>query len=395
MKKYILFGAGNFGRDALVQIGNDNVEYFCDNNPDIEGTEKFGKNIISFNRLKTIFKDYVIVLCVNFEKAYIIAEQLESNDIYDYIPFVMFRYSGYGIDWWEDILKDVEKRSNIKCQFYKKKIKDLETQVDYFKRHADIKTMKPATGKLRKHQLDEINALNEFEEVYKKLDIKPFLCSGNLLGYIRHNGFIPWDDDMDLSLVRDEYERLKKYCFDNFQVICSENMDTSPGEPDKFFTEHTDEWCVLEYYTHFQIAKMDKNKNIASIDYFVIDYYDDKYSYNEHKKYLSLLYQEIIKEKNDSDKIKIVKKELSNNKYIVKDSNNLYFGIDNMMSYCLYNKGKWISKDIIFPLHKVIYEGINVWIPNKAEEYLEYEFDHIYNFPNDVGIQRHKKYEES
>jgi lipopolysaccharide cholinephosphotransferase len=59
------------------------------------------------------------------------------------------------------------------------------------------------------HQLQalELVILKDVAEVCKKHDIKFFLGEGTLLGAIRHKGFIPWDDDVDLIMERSEYER--------------------------------------------------------------------------------------------------------------------------------------------------------------------------------------------
>ena len=43
---------------------------------------------------------------------------------------------------------------------------------------------------------------SDIYEVCKKYEIKPFLQGGTLLGKLRHNGFIPWDDDLDLGMSR-------------------------------------------------------------------------------------------------------------------------------------------------------------------------------------------------
>ena len=62
------------------------------------------------------------------------------------------------------------------------------------------------------HQLQalELAILKDVAEVCKKHDIKFFLGEGTLLGAIRHKGFIPWDDDVDLIMERSEYERFLK-----------------------------------------------------------------------------------------------------------------------------------------------------------------------------------------
>ena len=50
--KLIIFGSGKIGHEALVFFGSENISCFCDNNPKLAGTEKYGKPVISFEELK-------------------------------------------------------------------------------------------------------------------------------------------------------------------------------------------------------------------------------------------------------------------------------------------------------------------------------------------------------
>ncbi len=52
-----------------------------------------------------------------------------------------------------------------------------------------------------------LEMLDEIDEFCRNLDIKYFLVGGSLLGAIRHNGFIPWDDDIDIGMPRKDYEK--------------------------------------------------------------------------------------------------------------------------------------------------------------------------------------------
>lgn len=56
-----------------------------------------------------------------------------------------------------------------------------------------------------------LKLLLEFDRVCRKYDLKYYLICGSLLGAVRHQQFIPWDDDVDVAMFREDFEKLKEY----------------------------------------------------------------------------------------------------------------------------------------------------------------------------------------
>lgn len=84
---------------------------------------------------------------------------------------------------------------------------------------------------LRNLQLVELDILVEIDRVCCELGISYFLDSGTLLGAVRHGGFIPWDDDIDIGMLRADYDR---FLAEAEAVISSEYEICSPGKADGY-----------------------------------------------------------------------------------------------------------------------------------------------------------------
>ena len=63
---------------------------------------------------------------------------------------------------------------------------------------------------LRALQLTQLEALKEFDKICRKHNIKYSLGGGTCLGQLRHNGFIPWDDDIDIDMTTENYKKFLK-----------------------------------------------------------------------------------------------------------------------------------------------------------------------------------------
>lgn len=127
----------------------------------------------------------------------------------------------------------------------------------------------PEGSKLRKLQLRMLDMLIYIDKVCKEQNIDYRLDGGNVLGAVRHGGFIPWDDDVDIVLVSKDYKRLVKYLKEHPhpQYVLQDNS-TDPG----FYAPN---WAVLrdlksEYKQDTFLHNARKYKG-AQIDIFCYD----------------------------------------------------------------------------------------------------------------------------
>lgn len=85
---------------------------------------------------------------------------------------------------------------------------------------------------LKRLQERLLNILLEFDRVCKERGLRYTICGGTMLGAVRHGGFIPWDDDLDVSMPRPDYDRLvkhsKEWLPEYLEFVCAENDPKYP-----------------------------------------------------------------------------------------------------------------------------------------------------------------------
>lgn len=92
-----------------------------------------------------------------------------------------------------------------------------------------IRLMSPE--ELRRMQLIQLELLEEVDRICTKHHIRYSVEGGTLLGAVRHQGFIPWDDDVDIAMVRSEYRKFCRVCETELdrEKYFFQTHDTDPG----------------------------------------------------------------------------------------------------------------------------------------------------------------------
>ncbi len=254
-------------------------------------------------------------------------------------------------------------------------VNKVQEQVDtvfYFLNHYfDITKAPKATGALRDVQLGDSLLLQVFDKVCRKQNLTYWLDGGTLLGAVRHGGFIPWDDDVDVCMPRNDYNRAKILLCDELQkygIDVAESIRNPMG-------------CLGIGYRHKQTGLW--------IDVFPVDYcsmdMDDCADRNILNKQIKKYRKYYWKKKNyKSQEVLLEKKSrIFSGLSSAEAASSLFFTPEFVVRLIGWNM------DTVYPLQKISFENYEYCAPADINRHLRELYGESYmQFPR-TGVMHH------
>lgn len=254
-----------------------------------------------------------------------------------------------------------ERQENVFYQYKKDKI--------------DITKVPPAQGLLRDIQLANLALLKELAYVCEKNNFKYILDAGTLLGAVRHSRFIPWDDDIDILMFREDYEK-----------IVSAFKNTTRNS-DIYAEYHRDKDTNSQYFIKIKHKKCP----FLGVDIFPLDSYGKHLSLKEQLiatnkicKILKHLKKEINPNISNKETKTILTKTMKE-KILLSSANengDFVYGVD----FAHKLKNWFLDRDIVLPLRKIQFEDSEYTTVNKPKEFLKNIYGDYMKYPKKMKI---------
>ena len=316
------------------------------------------------------------------------------NKLNDELEF--FKSNDNGLSGSYELKSYIDELSNLKSEFedYKNKI---QPQLDSY--HFLLE------GLYINHELKPRGYIGLLHKVYnellvfidnvcKKHGLEWWLDYGNLLGAVRHGGFIPWDDDVDIGMMRTDYQKLYDVLSDEIKQRNLEDIVTLHFRNRVINYRRASSFLQIFFYSNSQDGE--RKRLLANIDVFPYDYINsynkkeiNEVYYNAKMKY----YNNLIEQKDKDESFKIMYNDLNLN----LEKTDLIIpgiegacGMDNVYPLVIFDTDK------IFPLKTIKYSDNMFPCPNDAHHYLKKIYGDYLSLPEVVrSHKRSKKFKYS
>ncbi len=250
------------------------------------------------------------------------------------------------------------------------------------------RNMPKVEGKIRQHQLDYLGILEKAAAIFEANGLTYWPMGGTMIGAVRHNGFIPWDDDLDISMMSEDKEKLfdifsnldefiieEVYWSDNLLLRCPRIRYADEGKNgciDIFLWERADNeangdlvlWEKRQKYARMKETAFKELKPSLRHSFFKGEAIQDP----QDKKRVEQLFEEIYAKQRQE---------------IQKSGNTIYGQIDMW-----FEAGRWkgvYRLDDMLPMKKVKFETMELPVPKNYDEFLTMQYGDWLSLPGMVS----------
>lgn len=259
--------------------------------------------------------------------------------------------------------------------------------------HKKLRTrFNPDNSALRNHQLKMLELLKHFDSLCQESGVNYWLSSGNCLGAIRHGGFIPWDDDVDVEMFREDYDKLlRSFSEDDDCIIQTHNNDLFYAAA---YAKFRDKHSIIDEQAYgFSDSYADKKYRFRGI-------YIDIFCIEKTNRFLCHVSQSL-----NTKLIKLASITDPNSQFDLIKYRCLKFLFFSLLDFFrfidffipgkkyrhAYGEGFYLrerDKRDIIPLKRVNFEGFEFPIPRDADSYLKKIYGDYWVIPSIDSIRK-------
>ncbi len=248
---------------------------------------------------------------------------------------------------------------------------------EYKNTGGDISKTPKADGLFRVIQLSNLEILKQIDTICRDNNLDMWLAFGTLLGAVRHKGFIPWDDDIDVEMPRKDYDKL-------IQIINTmENSD--------FYTELVHKKTDVNIFLKIRHKKIPK----IFIDIMPVDEHNTHLSKKErlrfsnkiklYRKLMNLRIRYLIRQNREDDLLKYIhaksEKLFGFSKQIPIENPDIVWGIDYQHRFHEYMVFPYST---YYPLKEIEFENYNFKCVNDEHSLLSEIYTEYMNWPSKI-----------
>lgn len=246
--------------------------------------------------------------------------------------------------------------------------KEIDTLYYFLKNYIDVRNFPPTKDvNLRNLQIGDLVLLKIIDKILTQNNLTYWLDAGTALGAVRHKGFIPWDDDVDIAMPREDYAKAVKVLKNELLPLGIDVDEDYPMGRIGVGYKHkqTGIWCDIFSY--------------------------DTISTNLHFSEVYRVYTPIIEKYK-----KYCKRNLLNNIDSVKKKHDEVFSEKGINKFLVHGyefphvvKPSFFYKDWILPVRRIKFENAELPVPNNYDSYLKELFTKDYMSLPKTGVEHH------